>query len=186
MTAFTQKSLSHRWTLKFVVFSDLNQCLMWRCFCCSLWWSKQREALTQQPEQHFCCSLEEVNKFLLYIFSLWSYSAWIQLFPVRKDPHAICCIFFPQPATGPFWVCGSGTVTPLDWPATASFHLNHQVSAFKDFFFSCSCNSMCRHLENKKVLFYSCLSHSWVSLSNKSEQVVCKMSFHISVMRTLM
>lgn len=161
---------SNRWALKFAVFSLIwIQCLMWKCSCCSLWWSKRRDALTQQPEEHFCFSLEEIKKFLPCICSLWSYSAWIQLAWEWGKILMLFLVFFPQPAMGLVWVWGSVTVTPWDWPAAASFHLNHQASVFKDFFFPCWCNLMYVYLGENKVLFYSCLSHSWASLGNKSE-----------------
>lgn len=159
---------------------------MWRCSCCSLWWSKWREALTQRPEEHFCFSWEEIKQFLPCIFSLWSYTVWIQLAWEWGKILMLFLVFFPQPAMGLVWVWGSVTVTPWDWPASASFHLNHQASASKDFFFLVDvilCLCIWGRTRFCFIPVYLTLEFPWVI---SQRQVVCKMSFHISVVRTFM
>lgn len=71
--------------------------------------------------------------------------------------------FFPQAAPGHFWVQDPGTIIPLVWPATAGFHLNHQVNACKGFYFL-FVEFYVLAIGGEQGSVNSCLSHPWVSL----------------------
>lgn len=171
MTTFTWKSLSQRWVLKFAVFSlTWIQCLIvkmlllqptvvkterslntaaWGTFLLFLRGSQQVPPLHFQPLILQCLNPTSMG--------------------VRKNPHAISCAFFHNRP----WALSEYGIVPQ-----SHLQIDQQLLVFTSAirwvllrtFFSCSCNLMCLHLgDENKVLFYSCLSHSWVSLDNKSD-----------------